>query len=49
MDILGIRMDDIAGAMNCRVVIATRAIREIDKPAGRDVEQVPDAANRCWK
>ncbi len=34
MDILGIRMDDIASAMNYRVVIETRAIREIDKTAG---------------
>ncbi len=49
MDILGIRMDDIVGAMNYHVIIETRAIREIDKTVGRDVEQVPDAANRCWK
>jgi hypothetical protein len=49
MDILGIRMDDIVGAMNFRVIIETRAIREIDKSVGRDLEQVPDAANRCWK
>jgi hypothetical protein len=34
MDILGIRMDDIVGAMNYHVIIETRAIRENDKTAG---------------
>jgi hypothetical protein len=53
MDILGIRMDDIVGAMNYHVIIETRAIREFDKTVGSwrakkfSLEEIARAARVC--